>query len=146
MAVPVASAGCTAIENVTVLSMAPATPPQPGMTVLIEEERIFELAPSADFVVPDTWSKVDGSGHWLMPGLMDMHVHFLSEPIPELEFTPEDILTSYLVNGVLQIVDMAATTDTNAIRDAVAAGEIVATRIASAAESTAANTSALIRL
>ena len=68
-----------------------------------------------------------------MPGLFDMHVHFMSEPIPELEFTPEEILTPYLANGVLQILDMAGTPETNAIRDAVAAGEIVAPFIASGA-------------
>jgi imidazolonepropionase-like amidohydrolase len=33
-----------------------------------------------------------------------MHVHFISETIPELDFTPEAILTPYLAHGVLQIL------------------------------------------
>lgn len=133
LATPDDRAQCTGIENVTVLSMAPEADPQPDMTVLIEGERIAAITPSAGFIVPDSCSTLDGTGKWLMPALTDMHVHFLSETIPDLEFTPEDILTPYLVNGVLQIVDMAATPETNVIRDAVVAGEIVAPRIASAA-------------
>lgn len=124
---------CLTIEDVTVLSMAPDAAPQPHMTVRIEGERIIEIEPASQATAPDGCTVVDGQGKWLMPGLFDMHVHFLSEPIPELEFTPEEILTPYLANGVLQILDMAATPDTNAIRDAVATGEIMAPFIASGA-------------
>jgi imidazolonepropionase-like amidohydrolase len=124
---------CLAIENVTVLSMAPDAAPEPNMTVRIEGERIIAIEPAAQVTAPDDCTVVDGRGKWLIPGLFDMHVHFMSETIPELDFTPEEILTPYLAHGVLQILDMAAQPETNAIRDAVAAGEIVAPFIASAA-------------
>ncbi len=128
-----ATSRCLVIEHVTVLSMASETGPQADMTVLIEGERIAAIAPAAQRTTPNGCTVVDGRGKWLIPGLFDMHVHFMSEPIPELDFTPEAILTPYLANGVLQILDMAATPETNAIRDAVAAGEIVAPFIASGA-------------
>lgn len=126
-----ANSRCLVIEGVTVLSMAPDAAPQADMTVLIAGERIAAITPAAQATPPATCTVVDGRGKWLIPGLFDMHVHFMSEPIPELEFTPEEILTPYLANGVLQILDMAATPETNAIRDDVAAGEIVAPFIAS---------------
>lgn len=127
------AARCLAIEQVTVLSMAAGSAPQADMTVLIEGERIAAIEPAANVTLPDGCTVVDGRGKWLIPGLFDMHVHFMSEPIPELEVTPEEILTPYLAHGVLQILDMAATPDTNAIRDGVASGEIVAPFIASGA-------------
>lgn len=130
---PGGDAPCLAIEDVTVLSMAPGSAPQANMTVLIEGERIARIAPAAEFTPPGACTLLDGRGQWLIPGLIDMHAHFLSEPIPALDIAPEDILTPQLANGVLQIVDMAATPETNAIRDAVAAGEITAPFIASAA-------------
>lgn len=103
------------------------------MTVLIEGDRIAAVEPTGRFSTPETCAVVDGSGKWLMPGFTDMHVHFLSEPIPDVDIGPADFLAPYLVNGVMQILDMAATPETNAIRDAVAAGEVVAPFIASAA-------------
>jgi imidazolonepropionase-like amidohydrolase len=124
---------CLAIEGVTVLSMAPDAAPQADMTVLIEGKCIATIAPSAQLSTPDDCVVVDGSGKWLIPGLFDMHAHFMSETTPELEITPEEILTPYLATGVLQVLDMASRPETNAIRDAVAAGEIVAPFIASAA-------------
>ncbi|MEZ4564295.1 MAG: amidohydrolase family protein [Thermomicrobiales bacterium] len=128
-----AGSHCLVIEHVTVLSMAPGVVPQEDMTVLIQGERITTIEPTTHQSSPAGCTVIDGRGKWLMPGLFDMHVHFMSEPIPELAFTPEEILTPYLANGVLQILDMAATPDTNAIRDAVATGEIVAPFVASAA-------------
>lgn len=127
------AARCLAVAHVPVLSMAVDAAPQADMTVLIEGERIAAIESAADVTPPEHCTVVDGRSKWLIPGLIDMHVHFISEPIPELEFTPEDILTPYLANGVLQILDMAATPATNAIRDAVAGGEIVAPFIASGA-------------
>ena len=124
---------CLVIENVTVLSMTPGATPEPNMTVRVEGERIVAIEPATQATSQDECTVVDGRGKWLIPGLFDMHVHFLSEPIAELEFTPEEILTPYVANGVLQILDMAATPETNAIRDAVAAGEITAPFIGSGA-------------
>jgi imidazolonepropionase-like amidohydrolase len=124
---------CLAITDVTVLSMVPGAAPQPNMTVVIDGERIARLEPATEFTPSDACVVLNGSGKWLLPGLFDMHVHFLSEPIPELDLSPEEVLTPYLANGVMQIVDMAATPDTNAIRDAVVAGDVIAPYIASAA-------------
>ena len=124
---------CLAIEGVTVVSMVADEAPQANMTVLIQGKRIAAIAPAAHMTIPDGCAVVNGSGKWLIPGLFDMHVHFMSESIPGLNVTPDDILTPHLANGVLQILDMAARPETNLIRDAVDAGDIVAPSIATAA-------------
>jgi hypothetical protein len=44
-------------------------------TVLIRGDRIAALGPVASTRVPDGATRIDGHGKWLMPGLVDMHVH-----------------------------------------------------------------------
>lgn len=124
---------CLAIENVTLLSLASGAVPQAGMSVVISGERIAAIAPTAATTRPEGCAVVDGRGKWLLPGLADMHIHFLSFPIPELPITPEQMLTPYLANGVLQALDMAASPESNIIRDAIATGEYPAPFLATAA-------------
>ena len=50
---------------------------RPGRTVLVEGESIVKIGPQAD-VRPAPGSRVvDGSGLFLMPGLIDAHVHYV---------------------------------------------------------------------
>lgn len=44
--------------------------------VLVEGERIKALGAAADIAVPDNAEVIDASGTWLIPGLMNMHVHY----------------------------------------------------------------------
>ena len=63
------------IENVTVISMAENSEPLPNQTVVIEDDRIISIAPSADGAGPFDARRIDGRGQYLIPGLSDMHVH-----------------------------------------------------------------------
>ena len=45
-------------------------------TVVISGERIVEVGPSATTPVPAGAKRVDGHGKWLIPGMIDGHVHF----------------------------------------------------------------------
>ena len=65
-----------AIRNVTVIpatsgSAAPIT----GATVVITGDRISALGPASSIVIPKQARIVDGSGKFLMPGLIEMHGH-----------------------------------------------------------------------
>jgi imidazolonepropionase-like amidohydrolase len=65
-----------AIENVTVLPMdAPRA--LAGHTVVVEGRRITALGPTAAVKVPQGATRIDGRGKFLMPGLTEMHAHFL---------------------------------------------------------------------
>lgn len=69
---------------------------QEHMTVLVEDGLIVEIGPAAGMVAPEGALEVCASGHYLMPSLSDMHVHF---------DRLEDRLL-YVVNGVTTIRNM----------------------------------------
>src|SRR5688572_25149446 len=66
--------GVLAIRDITVI---PATggPSMPATTVLIRGDRIFSVGPSDAVAIPPGARVIDGTGKYLMPGLIDMHVH-----------------------------------------------------------------------
>jgi hypothetical protein len=47
----------------------------PGQTVIVRDDRIAAIGPTETTTVPINAVIVDGSGHYLLPGLADMHVH-----------------------------------------------------------------------
>lgn len=84
-----------AIEGVTVVPMdRPGV--VPDQTVLIADGVIARLGPAAEVTVPPGIETLDGEGRWLMPGLVDTHVHVDD---------PDDLLL-YLVNGVTTVVNL----------------------------------------
>jgi imidazolonepropionase-like amidohydrolase len=52
-------------------------------TVVVSDGRITALGPSQSVHFPATAQQIDGRGKFLMPGLTDMHVHFVREALPE---------------------------------------------------------------
>ncbi len=48
---------------------------QTDSRVLIDGERITAVGPRNEVVVPSGAKEIDLSGRWLIPGLMNMHVH-----------------------------------------------------------------------
>ncbi len=108
----VAAADTLVIEHVALVD-GRGGPPQPDMTVVIEGNRYTQVAPSA-LAQPPAGRRIDGRGHWLMPGLMDMHVHLRGGT----EITKDGLrkvaqnrqegvaaLHSYLYSGVTSIYD-----------------------------------------
>jgi len=78
-----------------------------------------------------------------MPSLTDSHVHLENDrllriflqnsKIPTGTVHTEDVLLPYLANGILQIVDLSATSETVGQRDDVESGRVVGPHIAMAA-------------
>ncbi len=66
-----------AIDNVTVVD--PVTGAAEKQRVVIRDGIILSVSDQADSV-ERTAATLDASGHFLIPGLWDMHVHFLYEP------------------------------------------------------------------
>jgi imidazolonepropionase-like amidohydrolase len=48
-------------------------------TVVVEGSRITSVGPRDEIDVPDGATIIDGEGRWLIPGLMDLHVHFYGD-------------------------------------------------------------------
>jgi imidazolonepropionase-like amidohydrolase len=61
------------IDHVTVVE-GTGRAAQPDMTVVVDGERIVRVIPSAIDGHP-AGHHIDGTGKWLIPGLMDMHIH-----------------------------------------------------------------------
>jgi imidazolonepropionase-like amidohydrolase len=64
-----------ALANVTIIDGTGAEP-EPGMTVLIEGERIMDVFRTGGKPLPENTEVRDLSGKYLIPGLINTHVHF----------------------------------------------------------------------
>lgn len=128
-----------AIENVTVLPMTEAGTVQVNATVVIENGRIIALRGP----IPKGAKRIDGKGKWLIPGLMDMHVHLPSDgglrapkyptEAPNMFFDTQDIMTPYIANGVTQIVNLDAVAASVGQRNEIAKGSVNGPNMALAA-------------
>jgi adenine deaminase len=92
-----APAGVLAIRNVTVV---PATggAAMPARTVLVRGDRIAAIGPATAVAIPAGARVVDGAGKFLLPGLIDMHVH--------LSKTRGSAMGLFVANGVTTVRDM----------------------------------------
>ncbi len=100
------------IENVTLID-GTGRPSVAGASVLVDGDRISRIA-RGSIDAPRGTNRIDGSGKFLMPGLMDMHIHLRGS----VELTPEGLfkvtndrtrgirmLHSYLYSGVTSVYD-----------------------------------------
>ena len=92
-----------AIENVSVVDVR-AGEIRDGRTVVVEGDRIVEVAPASDVSLSEGVARVDGSGRYLIPGLWDMHVHAYG-----YRDDPERLMRIGLAYGVTGVRDMGAT-------------------------------------
>ncbi|MBX9785588.1 MAG: amidohydrolase family protein [Chitinophagaceae bacterium] len=66
----------TRITNVTVVNTKEGKL-QPSQTVVLQGEQIVQVSKyNAKLKVPDTVQVIDGTGKFLMPGMVDGHIHF----------------------------------------------------------------------
>lgn len=92
-----------AITHVTLID-ATGTPPQPDMAVVISGSRIAEIGPSQSAAIPRGARVLDATGKFLIPGLVDAHLHLTGagEPDGSREF----FLPLLLANGITTVRDM----------------------------------------
>src|SRR5262245_25752831 len=70
-----------------------------NQTVVVEGDRITRVAPAEKVAVRADARVVDAHGQWIVPGLIDMHVHRAGQP----DLVP---FALYVANGVTSIRDM----------------------------------------
>ncbi len=108
-------------------------------TVVIRGERIAEIGPRDQVTVPDDAEVVDARGHWIIPGLIDAHVHFFQSGslytrpdvidlrrywpyADEVAWIRERLpatLARYIASGITSVVDMAGPKWVLKVRDLV---------------------------
>ena len=110
----------------------------PNATVIIRNERVVFL----NGPVPPEAKIIDGKGKWLIPGLIDMHVHVATDIHfgPKLPtqgattfFGTQDVMTPYIANGVTTIFDLNSKAEHFGQRNDIAKGDFIGPRMALAA-------------
>ncbi|WP_049780651.1 amidohydrolase family protein [Nitrosococcus halophilus] len=101
-------------------------PPIPDGTVLVAGERITAVGPSSEIDLPKDTQVIDARGKWIIPGLIDAHVHFFqsgglytrpdiidlraerpySQEMAWIRERLPQTLARYLASGVTSVVDM----------------------------------------
>lgn len=122
-----------AIVGVTVVDPAQARASAPR-TVLIEDGRIVAVVEPSSAVVPAGARRVDGRGRYLIPGLVDLHVHLfnLVSKRPPNDWT----FPLFVANGVTAVremsTDAAGLAQVRRWNEALERGERAAPRIVAA--------------
>ncbi|HEU4665748.1 MAG TPA: amidohydrolase family protein [Dokdonella sp.] len=128
-----AGAATIAIVDVTVVDVESGRG-LPHRTVLVEERRIAAVVGANDARIPVDAQRVDGHGRWLVPGLVDMHVHLFNTVSRR---PPNDwALPLFVANGVTGVREMNADAAAIALlrqwRSETDAGERIAPRVVAA--------------
>jgi imidazolonepropionase-like amidohydrolase len=114
-AAPIAITGVTVIDVAGGRRLA-------DRTVVVRQGRIAAVDSGPGAVVPAGARRVDGRGRFLLPGLWDVHVHFMN--------TGEGALPLLVANGVTGVREMGGFLDsTRSWQRRMAAGTLVGPRI-----------------
>lgn len=126
------------IKNVNVITMASSNTVLENATVVISNH----LIQSINGEIPKNATIINGKGKWLIPGLIDAHVHLptdgylgqkLPAQLPDISFNTQDIMTPIIANGVTTVVDLNSTMETFAQKKEIEKGYVIGPRIALAA-------------
>jgi imidazolonepropionase-like amidohydrolase len=93
---PTVSVRKYAITDITVIDVEKGVT-VPGQTVIVVGDRIEKIEAQGKLGIPDGAEIINGHGLYLMPGLVDAHVHYLEAPI---------FGRLMIANGVLLVRDM----------------------------------------
>ena len=101
--------------------------PEPHQTILIAGNIISDVFSDGSKPIPDSFSIIKLDGKYLLPGLIDAHVHMATDPsIDNYRAITIDVLQRMLYSGITSVRDMAGDARTLAglSRDALT-GDII---------------------
>ena len=94
-------------------------------TVVVRGSRIATMGPSRSVTVPDGAVRIDGRGKFLMPGLVDMHAHFMAGTGDSTDGAARQFAL-FLANGVTTARGLGGPPGYVATRNRANAGELLA--------------------
>lgn len=122
--VPAFAAGPDLVVRDTTVIDGTGAASRSGQTIVIRDGRIAAIGDNARVQVPAGARVIEGSDHFVIPGLRDAHVHLAVRPEPEL--AEKVALPLMLAHGVVAARDMGGPLDrVLALRAAVREGRIV---------------------
>ena len=122
------SAQTVAFTNVSVIPMDRERVVA-NQTVVIKNGLIAEIGDAKKVKLPKDAVRVDGTGKYLVPGLVDMHTHLLSDSNEFPDSIGPDELRVMVANGVTTVRFMIGTPELLSLRSRSASGEIDAPTI-----------------
>ena len=127
LATPV-SAQTVAFTNVNVIPMDRERV-LANQTVIVKNGSITEIGNAKNVKLPNDAVRIDGNGKYLVPGLVDMHTHLLSDSDEFPDSIGPDELRVMVANGVTTVRFMIGTPELLSLRSRSATGEIEAPTI-----------------
>ncbi|MDA8596676.1 amidohydrolase family protein, partial [Flavobacteriaceae bacterium] len=123
------------IKNVNVIPMTVPNTVIQNANVVIRNKKILSINDS----IPINAEIIDGTGRWLIPGLIDMHVHNLadinfSSTYPTKGATlftdTQDLMLLYISNGVTTVFELSGRAEHFGQRNEIISGKVIGPRIA----------------
>lgn len=127
-----------AIKNVNVIPMTVENKILEKATVLIKDNKIIAI----NTFIPDSAEIIEGTGKWLVPGFIDMHVHNLADINFSANYPTkgatlftdtQDFMVLYVANGVTTAFELSGRVEHFGQRNEIIKGEVLGPRIALAA-------------
>jgi hypothetical protein len=124
-----------AIKNVNIIPMTAENNMLENATVVIKDKKIVSI----NEPIPYGATIIEGNGKWLIPGLIDMHVHNLadinfSSNYPTKGATlftdTQDFMLLYISNGVTTVFELSGRVEHFGQRNEIAKGKVIGPRIA----------------
>lgn len=126
------------VAHVNVIPMTETNEPLLNATVVIENQRIVSI----NGPVRNGAKVIDGKGKWLIPGLIDMHVHVPTDGNFNTTYptrtaaiftSTQDVMTPFVANGVTTILVLNSEPGHFGQRNEILRGDVVGPRMALAA-------------
>jgi cytosine/adenosine deaminase-related metal-dependent hydrolase len=111
-----------AIENIHVIPMDREVVLR-DHAVVVDAGRIVSITPMRDHVAPPGAQRVDGGGGYLLPGLVDSHIHLEQYMDARPDFGDAPI---FLRHGVTSVINLRGFPEHLMLRDRIAAGHLLA--------------------
>lgn len=123
------------IKNVNIITMSKNNEIIENATVVIHNRKILSI----NDAIPTNAETINGTGKWLIPGLIDMHVHTNADlNFRENSSTQgatffmdtQDVMTTYIANGVTTIFELGGRVEHFGQRNEIAKGKVIGPRMA----------------
>ncbi|MET0946641.1 MAG: amidohydrolase family protein, partial [Flavobacterium sp.] len=123
------------IRNVNIVPMTAENKIIKNATLVIKQSKIFSI----NGTIPDDAKIIDAKSKWLIPGLIDMHVHNLADinfasNYPTSGATlfsdTQDFMLLYIANGVTTVFELSARVEHFGQRNEIIKGNVIGPRIA----------------
>lgn len=79
-------------------------------SIVIHNDLIVDILPTKSFIQNDSTHSIILKNKYVLPGLIDAHVHFATDPTKERRDNAEKVLKEMLLTGITSVRDMAGDT------------------------------------